>query len=263
MNLRAWLKKRLVFVKQLKVQGLRKIEDLQVERRRSSHGPAHGGEGWAVSYADMLMVLLSFFVMFFSLKEESPQTFNDELSKISLSMKSLGENRSAGATAPAGHQPASVAENATSHPAVGKDYSALAEALKIEGITVINEKSQLVLTLDDTAFAKANYSPNGRILGKVDQIVERLRPYSGKVQVTIVGHTDASRLRPRNDFLQDNFDLSSLRALRVLKHVLAKGFPENRATARAASSFDRDARSVSFVIQLIDASQTSKPETGA
>ena len=211
----------------------------------------HGGEGWAVSYADMLMVLLSFFVMFFSLKEESPQTFDDQLKKISLSMKSMDQAGGAGDTAP-GHQPASVGANGA-QPASGKDFSLLSDALKIDGVTVSNEKTQLVLTLDNTAYRSGVYQPNKAILSKVNEIVDHLKPYKGEVQMTIVGHTDSKKLRARNAFLQDNFDLSSLRALRVLKHVIAQGFPENHATARAASSFDRDARSVSIVIQLTEA----------
>lgn len=242
----------------------RKLEELRVTRKSNQHLQHGGGEGWAISYADMLMVLLSFFVMFFSLKDESPQTFDDQLKKISLSMKTVGGQEAGHAPASLG-QSTSASESASAKQASagGQNFSDLLQALKIPGVTVIDEKSQLVLTLDDTAFSSASFTPGPEILTKVDQVVAHLKPFEHSVQMTIVGHTDARRLVPRNQFLQDNFDLSSLRALKVLKHVIGEGFPENRATARAASSFDRDARSVSIVIQLSDLKDAKKPETGA
>ena len=141
-----------------------------------------------------------------------------------------------------------------------KNPANLAEALNIKGVTVTDEKTQLVVTLDEGAFATAKYTPQGELLNEIDQIVERLKPFQTQIQVQIIGHTDARPLRPRNEFLQDNFDLSSIRALHVLKRVISKGFPENRASARAASSYDRVARSVTFVIQP---QGETKPEKGS
>ena len=231
-------------MKPLKVA--RKVEPLRVTRKTNVHVQSHGGEGWAISYADMLMVLLSFFVMFFSLKDEHPETFDQELKKISMSMEAGAKDKKA----VKGAEPAAPMKE----PAA-KNYSELASALKIQGVSVIDEKTQLVVTLDDAAFKSAGFSPNRAIRGRVDEIMQKLKPFNKSIQLTVVGHTDSRRLVPRNEFLADNFDLSSLRALHVLKYVLARGFPERRATARAAASFDRAARSVSFVIQLIDASQ--------
>ena len=234
----------------------RKIEEFRVTRKSGSHAPAHGGEGWAVSYADMLMVLLSFFVMFFSLKEESPESFDDQLKKIALSMKGDAKGQAADARKPdATASPTTAAGAGTTG-----NLSNVGQALAIKGVTVVTERNQLVLTLDDAAFASAGYKVTPDVREKMDEIIKRLQPFQNQIQITIVGHTDSRKLKPRNEFLSDNFDLSSMRALKVLKYVLSRNFPENRASARAASSFDRDARSVSIVIQQLEEPKT---ETGA
>jgi len=87
---------------------------------------------------------------------------------------------------------------------------------------------------------------------QVDDVLTILEPQKNNIMVTVIGHADTKLLRKRSELLEDNFDLSAARALTVLKYIRKQGFPENHASARAASSFDRDARSVSFEIRLAE-----------
>lgn len=51
----------------------KKEEQLSVRRKRRKTNMHHeDGEGWAVSYSDMLMVLMSFFIIFFNLDDSPP-----------------------------------------------------------------------------------------------------------------------------------------------------------------------------------------------
>lgn len=209
----------------------RPIHDLRVTRKSNvdlHHGDGHG---WAVSYADLLMVLLSFFVMYFSFAEEDPNSAHDKLKQIALAMK--GE----GATA-AQRKPDSV------------DFSNLEDVLKIEGVKVTQKDDHLLVELEQGVFGSGDYRINSGLQKQVDVVVEKLTPFKESLAIMVIGHADKRPLVPRNEFLRDNFDLSSLRALNVLKRVIAKGVPENRASARAASSYDRDARSITFEIRL-------------
>ncbi|HMN67246.1 MAG TPA: OmpA family protein [Bdellovibrionales bacterium] len=211
---------------------LRPLTDVRVTRKTNvelAHGDSHG---WAVSYADLLMVLLSFFVLYFSFAEENPNTVNQELHKIALAMR--------------GEKPVD-AQRAGRKPDTVTD---LAELMKMEGVTVTDKGDHIVIDLLASAYGPGQYRIQKELRAQVNMVVEKLLPYKEKVALTVIGHADSKVMVRRNEYLQDNFDLSSIRALSVLKYVVQKGFPENKATARAASSFDRAARSISFEVRL-------------
>lgn len=125
----------------------------------------------------------------------------------------------------------------------------ISKALNLYGVNVKVERSQLIVTMDNAAFEPASFELRPELRMRLNDVLLRLRPHFGFVQLTVVGHADRTKLLSKSNLLEDNFDLSSIRALRVLKYIVAKGFPENRASARASSFFDRDARSVTIVIQ--------------
>ena len=256
--------------------------ELQVTRKSPDHSGAggHGGEGsWAVSYADLLMVLLSFFVMFFTFKEQNPETVEAEIIKVARTMRGTPvpqrtpqldledietqevEDDQAGVPVAKGQEvkgsatpdptKSSVGITNGTAPATEEDPRLLeiSKALQIDGVRVTNDKTQLIVTMDNSAFEPASYLLSISLQQRINDVLRQLRPYFGAIQLTVVGHADRAALRSKSDLMQDNFDLSSIRALRVLKYVVGRGFPENRASARASSFFDRDARSISMVIQ--------------
>ena len=211
---------------------VRPLSDLRVTRKTTidiKHGDGHG---WAVSYADLLMVLLSFFVLYFNFNETNPNTVNEELHKIALSMKGLDAKQ--------------IQEITRKPDSLGN----LEEALKIEGVRLTAKGDHLLLDLETSAFSSGAYRLPAALKTQVDAVMTKLAPFKDKLDVTVIGHADKRPLKPRGEFMQDNFDLSSTRALRVLKYMVAKGFPENRASARAASSYDRDARSITFEVRI-------------
>ena len=213
---------------------LRPLTDLRVTRKTGVHASHGDGHGWAVSYADLLMVLLSFFVMYFSFAEEDPNTAHTQLRKIALSMKGLPPE-----------EIKSILKSKDS-----AELSSMADLIKLEGVKVTEKEDHLVLELQEQ-FSPGVYKLGTPMLLQIDSIVEALKPYQDKVAITIIGHADAKTLVPRNEFLTDNFDLSSIRALRALKYAIHKGYPEKNASARAASYYDRDARSLSVEVRLV------------
>ncbi len=212
---------------------LRPLTDIRVTRKTGVEASHGGGHGWAVSYADLLMVLLSFFVMYFSFAEENPNTVDNQLQRIALSMKGISPEQI----------------NARMKEKDSAEMSSLADAMKLAGIKVTQKEDHLVMELTEE-YKPADYRLNKPLSKQMDVVLEALKPYHNKVNITIIGHADAKKLAPRNEFLQDNFDLSSIRALRALKYAINTGYPEKFASARAASYFDRDARSLSVEVRL-------------
>ena len=220
-------------------KNLRPLTDIRVTRKTNVEVELGESHGWAVSYADLLMVLLSFFVLYFSFAEDNPDTVNDQLQRIALSMQ--------------GMTPKEVARVMRSRDTA--DMSSLAAVLKIEGIKVTQNQDHLLVELEKGIFRSADYRLQAPLRAQLDAVIGKLKPFEETLTLTVIGHTDKLPLIPRNEFLTNNFDLSSMRALSALKYIIEKGFPENRVSARAASSYDRDARSITFELRV------AKPET--
>lgn len=219
---------------------LRPLTDLRVTRKTNIKIDAGDGHGWAVSYADLLMVLLSFFVIFFSLSEENPDSVQDQLRMIAGGMTGIPQ------------KPSEIDKKASA-----EGMADITQALKIEGVNVSFKDGALLIDLQNGAFPSGHWQADKTLKGQVSTVLERLTPFKDKIMITVIGHADQKVMRKKNEYLTDNFDLSSLRALNVLKFVIAQGIPATQASARAASSNDRDARSVTFEIRI---KKVKKPE---
>jgi flagellar motor protein MotB len=75
-------------------------EEIQAPLRRRRRSTMHheDGEGWAVSYSDMLMVLMSFFIIFFNLDDSPPSHLSGLLENLrndslSFELKDEGESK--------------------------------------------------------------------------------------------------------------------------------------------------------------------------
>lgn len=215
-------------------KSLRSLSDIRVTRKTNielKHGDSHG---WAVSYADLLMVMLSFFVLYFSFAEESPATVEKQIHQLAMAMKGISDEKMGTGRGPSSEK-----------------MQSLAELLKVNGIKVSEVEDYLLLELDKGVFDSADYVMRKDLRSQVDIVLQAFKPFQTQFALTVIGHADKRPLIPRNQFLQDNFDLSSLRALNVMKYMISQGIPEHLASARAAGSHDRDARSITLQIRSV------------
>jgi flagellar motor protein MotB len=219
----------------------RSVAELRVTRKQV-HELKHGESmGWAVSYADLLMVLLSFFTLYFSFNDSAENSRADQLSRIAMGMR--GEK--------AGSQ-------SFESKSVDEKVSDIASVFNIPGMKLVERKDSLVVDLDNGVFRSGRFQVEPELKKQIDIVLERLNPYKDKIMITIIGHADSRPMGRKNELLEDNFDLSSARALKVLKYFVAQGFPENHAAARAASSYDRDARAISIEIRPLTRAASEK-----
>lgn len=181
-----------------------------------------GGEGWLVTWADMMSVLLTFFIVLQAYSTISNKKFFEAMASIQtalnvpLPMRAPGTDR---------HQGKTMAE----------EYEALIAEEKIDGATVQDFGDKIVLTLDSGVLfpvGKADLTPNGR------QVIDKLWAVLGETKggVQIQGHTCDLPVRAGMEY-QDNWWLSSARALRVLEKVTAMGFPPERISATGMGEF--------------------------
>lgn len=222
-------------------------------------GELYEGDGhlWAVSYADLLMVLMCFFVVYFSFTDAPPESGDTrDLQQIALGIEG-GQSVKPG---PAGDKDSgTTAAGAASGAAAGVAVAAsTAEKIPIDGKALRDlgarthiEDKYLYIDLPDNIFPTKKFSLDQQTKESLNKIYKTLGSIQNKIEVIVIGHSDSSAIRePINPYLSNNFDLSSLRALRGLQHLLTLGFPAANASAQGSADGTRNSRSLSLRIQM-------------
>ncbi|MBX3019915.1 MAG: hypothetical protein KF767_18655 [Bdellovibrionaceae bacterium] len=224
----------------------KKPRKLRVERRTSGDSGIHAEESWAVSYADMLMVLLAFFVVFFSIDNKSEK--DDLIDLLSGKKAAAGDREKAGG-------------NVVEQVRVGDKVGQAAEGLeglqkfvmKLPGFETETrvEGRKLILHFPENIYGPGKYMLTGDMMKSLDEVIDRLKPYQAGVDVAFVGHTDEKQLRAsRGRTLANNFDLSSLRASRALQRAIEMGIKPATLSAQGGAEFSRNTRSLTIVVSL-------------
>jgi flagellar motor protein MotB len=215
----------------------------------STGRPVKSSEGlWAISYADFLMVLLSFFIIFFSMDEKSSlhKVFID-LSKAGIVQPIAKPNPEASAQASKVAATKNVEESIiSSNMKVIMDLNS-----KIESSSLVKhmEKEKLILQLPEDIYATGDYLPKVALL---DPIIVQLRPYSRGLKIKVIGHSDTAVFKGmQNRVIRDNLTLSSIRASYSANYLKAF-YPEMLISAEADDQNRRKTRSISIEIEAFE-----------
>jgi flagellar motor protein MotB len=204
----------------------------RLHKRHGSSGHAEDSEHlWAVSYADLLMVLVAFFVVFFSFDTEKQRASG--LQAIALGMQ--GKEVNAG----------SIIENNSP-----KEIGLLKRELENSGASkVAINGDQMLLMLPDNIFELRGFKLTNETQERLMMIYKVIQPFERDLDVVVMGHSDSVKFaKIQNEYLGNNFDLSSLRALRALQYMLAQGFPQEQISAQGAADGIRNSRTLSIKI---------------
>lgn len=197
----------------------------------SEHAWEEQSEAWAISYADVLMVLLCFFILFFSTNREKA------LPKISKYLNTLQKVEPLPAKNTSAETKAFTDEIKT---ALGK------EAKIIES----KNGEQIQINLSDDLFSAGSYRLNAAGDAEVDALLRRLIPLRSEVEIAITGHSDSQPVTAsRSRLIEGNFDLSALRASKVIQRAITLGFdPQTLRISSASAQNERNTRSVSITL---------------
>lgn len=215
------------------------------------------GQVWAVSYADLLMVLLSFFIIFFSVKEQEGQ--DNKLSTIAIEIADqFGGQRGPGSVVQKGSEEAQAAressELANLHPGMDADLMENIRSLSIVQSTDLKikdlESSGIAIAFPTHIFFPGSFQLQGQGLDYLEKILKVLAKNKEDLSLTFVGHADPIPVKySRSLIIQDNFDLSALRATWSLKRAKNFGFSDDQLFVRAESSNTLGARTISILVQ--------------
>lgn len=219
-------------------------------------------ESWAVSYADLLMVLMSFFIVFFNLESGSGE--QNLVDVISKSFKgegtSPGKYKSKGdGIAPFGGVGVLISDlKETNLKFVAIDgsgntirdgkLSGIKSDLDKVGVGELPRMRGLIIELPDDIFEVGAYDLNSKTKSSIDEILAKISSYSEKLAVVAIGHSDTIPMRGDREIIKSNFILSSLRASKAVEYIVGKGFNTNWVFGQAVSVENRASRSLSIKI---------------
>lgn len=191
--------------------------------------------GWAVSYSDLLMVLMSFFVLYFSF---------DEGNKMNQIFWNLAQDRTPSAIQ--GSDSGQIIKGNLLKSFDKTIVETFRGSYEIEG-----QYESLIVHLPDSMYYPGSVEVKNHKELLVNDLIDRLMSIADKVDLTIIGHSDSTPLsKIKNYYLQDNFSLSALRASRVISNLIIKGFPREQLSISAGAENLRDTRSLSFKISM-------------
>ena len=209
----------------------------RIERGEDFHLEDETAHLWAVSYADFLMVLLSFFILFFS---TDTQTKDDIIEVISKKTQKITE----------GSESSSSLAGTAGTGIDGVDVDSLINVLKARNVSVEKLKRKIVFRFADNIYGLGEFRLTQDSRQELFAVLDLLKPYYEAVDITIVGHTDSLKLKQRDQkqLIKNNFDLSVFRATRALEAAIGHGAPIEALAAKGSADFRRNSRTLSLVV---------------
>jgi flagellar motor protein MotB len=215
---------------------------------------------WAVSYSDLLMVLMSFFILFFSMSDSDTEknilknvliAVQNKLPTVTLP-HSAAQGASQSATrAPAETGPGQGTAAAGTARRPGEVLAELAAVFQDGrfGFNKTNQSNAIILDLPDNFYGPGQYALPQKGVQPLKSALSAIKPYRANLELIFVGHTDATPLsQAHKKILDSNLVLSNLRATRAVEFALNEGFDPKHVVAEGSGEHSRNTRSLSLRI---------------
>jgi len=208
---------------------------MAVNRKKKEKKEASSPE-YMLTYGDMVTLLLTFFVLMFTMGEADPREMRLILSAFSgsLGMYEGGTTLSKGQLVEMGQTIESLPSKEKGHAlarAIKEAQEILKPELRAKKVRIREDERGIRISLSADSFfrpgsAKLEMDKNTEILKKVFQLVTRV-----KNKIRIEGHTDNTPIDPKNQVgrkFRSNWELSTARAISVLEFMKGRGANEKK-----------------------------------
>ncbi len=210
-----------------------------MRRRKRSHPEDHGNaDRWLLTYADMITLLMAFFIMMYSMSVLNTAKFEQAAFSIRSGFGGMMPGQGNAVVRPNGgaFNPAQKAEIAGVKWKVISPIVNIIEQKKQKLPAKIGEDNRgIVITLlsDKYLFEPGSAQINHRAYKLLDKIADMLGKISNNIQIE--GHT--CNLQTKSQQYADNWELSSARAISVLRYLVeSKGLSAKRFSAAGYGS---------------------------
>lgn len=195
------------------------------------------GESWIVTYADLITLMLTFFILLYSMSTLELEKFKNVMQSIQGSLGETPVVTVDEAAADTLYVPASTNQPGAEELVLNqrrenmlKEIEQFIEQAGLkENIEVTIFQSQIVIRIKDRFFFESGQSEiNAGAIPILDKIIEIFEAYP-EFRIDIAGHTDN---RPISTSLfPSNWELSTIRATSVLRILIDAGIAPERLTA--------------------------------
>lgn len=194
--------------------------------------------GWLVSFGDLMSLLLTFFILLYSMSTISLEKFRASIRGITeafggrtLKSKKMiikGKN---------------VQLNFPMYPkikkirAVKKKLNSVKDMLKKAGINaeVVSHGSIIILRLySNNMYSPGSAYPYKKIIPYIMALCEKLK--NSEIPLKIVGHTDSIPIRSKE--FRNNLELSAARAINILRLFIKCGYNPKILSAEGRGEFE-------------------------
>jgi outer membrane protein OmpA-like peptidoglycan-associated protein len=223
----------------------------------------------------MLMVMMSFFIIFFSFDANQRKNALEEIAmsinETGFKVKAEGDESASSVGGQAGEGVGGMGvrgKKEVTFPKLGlpetedaiaslrpQDLAAaIATSMGAFGVVVHAEpnKENLILNLPPNIFDARKFTLDKERQKILENVLLKLKPAMGRVTVSFIGHTDSKPVSLPNSDYSDNFTLSSLRAWHGLRTAVAMGLPPKGMTILGAADQIFESRSLSIKLTMID-----------
>jgi chemotaxis protein MotB len=215
------------------------------KKHKGDHGDIHPDERWLVTYADMITLLLAVFIVMYALSDTNLRKFNAFAQSLSSAFNTDVFSGSTSFTVTTGQESAPdtgsldsgggvVSQQAQTVKAVVNDY-AIRQGLGNE-VSVEQVPEGIAIRIRSTLLFEAG---RARLaddsIGLLEKIAETIKADTQDQGIRVVGHTDNT---PTSGALYaDNFELSTARAMSVLRFLYSAGIAPERLSVEGDGEY--------------------------
>lgn len=186
-----------------------KVSDLQDDLDAPFPEARSEGDSWAISYADLVTILLCFFIIFFN------------VDKFKLNVPVIDKTRLVESPV-----------NETTEIVVPKIIEDITKSFKSRSDILTQSKGEQVFVQfrEVSFFDKGSTSLTFEGRNKVDEFFASVEMYKEGLTIDIQGHADSTPVRVDSvqRKFQDNIELSTLRSIAVYRYLSEKGLAPNQ-----------------------------------
>lgn len=197
-----------------------------------------GGDSWLGTFADISLLLLTFFILLVSMSTIETEKFNSTFSSMRDTFGGSAQNENVPSPTPEEIETASMVEFMRMKEELLEAQQLAFDEIKsfittqgVEGqVSAVFDNGIITLTVPgDVLFAPGSEALSPEAGPALNALLEMFREHRD-MTIAIKGYTDDSPI-PQNARFKDNWELSALRAVNVLRWYIDAGIPIVRLTA--------------------------------
>lgn len=202
------------------------------KRNRENSGSSESSGGWITTFSDLMSLLLTFFILLYSMSTVSESKFNEASQSIQMALSGKGGSSILEEVAPA--------EEEQVNPEITALYQKVTNYVEKQDmqkkVTVKMDQDGVYVDIQESilfASGDAEVSTQGR--QTLDKLADLIATLENKI--VIEGYTD--NLPIKNQNFDSNWELSTGRAVSVLRYLSEdKGVNPHRLSARGYGEYN-------------------------